>query len=113
MTDELDLNNKEVVDQLIENDILKKKPSKEAQELETAIKEIDKLQSFTVKLTGAQVAILQRESSQLGISAKKHLQDLIDSKCFSDRVASPVISRVSHHKLNVVGPSSKSLVTRG
>lgn len=112
MTDELDLNNKEVVDQLIERDILQRKPDKELEEVETAIKEVNKLQKFTVKLTGYQAAQLLREASQLGKSTKDYFQELVEEKCFTNRIGTPVIRRVSEHTMNVVGPSAKSLVTR-
>ena len=110
---DLDLTKPETIEKLKELDVTKKKVDTEAQKLEEAIKSVGKLQTFKIKLTAPQAAQIVRESSQLGVKPADYLQTLVEEKCLASRVGSPVISRVSHHTMNVTGPSSVSTVTRG
>lgn len=114
MTDfDLDLTKPETIEKLKKLDVNQKKTNAEAEEVEKAIKNVDKLQRFTIKLNGAQAAQLLREASTLGKDAKAYLQELVEERCFDSRVGTPLISRCSHHTATVVGPSGKGIVSRG
>lgn len=114
MTDlDLDLTKPETIEKLKELDVTKKQVDTEAQKLEEAIKTVGKLQTFKVKLTTPQVAQIVREASQLGVKPADYLQSLVEEKCLAARIGAPVISRVSTHTQNVVGPSAVSTVSRG
>ena len=113
MTDELNLNDPSTIEKLKALDVTKKKADAETEEVEAAIKNVGKLQRFTIKLTSAQASHLLREASTLGKDPKVYLQELVVERCFDSRVGSPLISRCSHHTQTVTGPSGQGVVRRG
>lgn len=110
---DIDLTKPETIEKLKALDVMKKKPDAETEEVEKALKNVDKLQKFTVNLTTSQVATLLREASTLGKDPKAYLNELIAERCFDTRVGTPLISRCSNHTATVVGPSGSGMVKRG
>lgn len=73
------------------NEINLYEPTKEDEELETLIKEVEKPKKVSITLTNAECSALEREARVLDITWKEHLQSLIQD-LLSQRVGKTTIS---------------------
>ena len=106
----------EALQQLAAVDVMSKptpEPDPEETKVAERLKELQKSATFTIKLTGPQLAQVIREADQKNLSWKEHLTQRINAEIFGGLVGRSVITAPSFASgARVVAPTG-GLVSRG
>ena len=90
---------------------VKAKSKKEAQDIEDKIAKLRKPSTFSMKLSGEEIAVCERAAMQLGTDWKSWLDAEIRKQLFTTTVATPRITMPSHGK-RVMGPTNMERLNR-
>lgn len=105
MTDELNLDDPKIVEQLMRESVTDTKPDEEVAQVEKKIRSL-KQTKVSIELSPQEIEILQREAGTLNLDWKEYLKQQVKKHCFDHKhVGRPLISRPSAYNQTITGPT--------